>query len=182
MKKFIINILNYYYHLLLLSFIINYHSHIIIILIIYYYFTCTSKFNLKDGGSNLEIWSRTKRIPGVIDDESTIFRRSVLLFNTWNFIPMEVNCNIPLGTETYNKNNHNNNFNMIDINNFQKNKIDPITNDNDIRNIHLKIMLLGNNKERRGRLERRIDLIGPLHIKNSLLDNKTPSYYKVYEE
>ena len=53
--------------------------------------------------------------------------------------------------------------------------------DNDIRNIHLKIMLLGNNKERRGRLERRIDLIGPLHIKNSLLDNKTPSYYKVEE-
>jgi hypothetical protein len=25
-----------------------------------------------DGGSNLEIWSRTKKIPGVIDEESTI--------------------------------------------------------------------------------------------------------------
>lgn len=134
-----------------------------------------------DGGSNLEIWSRTKRIPGVIDEESTIFRRSVLLFNTWNNLPMEVDTNIPLGTETYNKNNPNNQFDILEINK-DWNKINPITNEDEIKSIHLKIMMLGNSKERRGRLSRRIDLRGPLHIKNSLLDNKIPSYYKVYEE
>lgn len=136
---------------------------------------------LKDGGSNLEIWSRTKRVPGVVDEESTIFRRSVLLFNTWNNIPIGIDTNIPSGTETFNKKQDKTNFDELGINK-DWNNIDLITNQEDIKNIHLKVMLLGNSKERRGRLSRRIDLRGPIQVKDGLLDNKIPSYFKVYEE
>ena len=134
----------------------------------------------EDGGSNLEIWSRTKRVEGVIDDESTIYRRSVLLFNTWNELPLDVDTSIPIGTKKFIEKT-NSNIHDISCNKIW-NKIEPLTSiDNtNIKSIHLKIMLLGNSKERRGRLERRIDLRGPLFIKNSLMSS-SPSYYKVEE-
>ena len=135
----------------------------------------------EEGGTNLEIWSRTKRIEGVLDDESTIYRRSVLLFNTWNELPLDVDTTIPIGTKTYIETLNNNNHDISCNTNW--NKIEPTTTTTtpDIKNIHLKLMLLGNTKERRGRLSRRIDLRGPLYIKNSLL-SKLPSYYYVEEE
>ena len=135
----------------------------------------------EDGGSNLEIWSRPKRIDGVIDDESTIYRRSVLLFNTWNELPLDVDTAIPLGTKNYNEA-ITNDIHDISCNKYW-NKIEPTTTTttSTTKSIHLKLMLLGNTKERRGRLSRRIDLRGPLCIKDSLLD-VNPSYYCVDEE
>lgn len=51
-------------------------------------------FDPEYGGTNHEIWIRLRRQQGVISDEVTINRRSVLLFNTWDIPPEGVSQHI----------------------------------------------------------------------------------------
>lgn len=46
-----------------------------------------------EGGSNHEIWTRIRRVEGVESEETTVYRRSVLLFNTWTEPPLDVSLN-----------------------------------------------------------------------------------------
>ena len=45
------------------------------------------------GGTNHELWTRIRRIDCEVSDETTIYRRSVLLFNTWDTPPLDVPIN-----------------------------------------------------------------------------------------
>ena len=45
------------------------------------------------GGTNHELWTRIRRQEGEVSDETTIYRRSVLLFNTWDTPPLDVPIN-----------------------------------------------------------------------------------------
>ena len=46
--------------------------------------------DMEEGGTNHELWTRVRRIDGVVSEETTVYRRSVLLFNTWAEPPLDV--------------------------------------------------------------------------------------------
>ena len=142
----------------------------------------------EEGGSNLELW--TRRRPSSDDDpELTVFRRSVLLFNTWrqnNESPMDIPCDPnPRSVDLYQKQVTPLACNAIDQWTPRKEceqAMDLSKKPTDGRSIHLKLGLLGT-KRRRERDARYLHLNAPFAIKSALLsDVGTPVTIAISEQ
>jgi hypothetical protein len=150
-----------------------------------------------EGGSNLELWNR-KRPVDKNDSEYTVFRRSVLLFNTWSDKPMSDISTQP-SSDIYSINanqqlhelNRNTNEKITkDLSNLvwkKRSCISELCNTNeglvDIENrkIRLKIGMLGDAK-RRERADRYLNLYASSGIKEALTgDERSPMQFQVSE-
>ena len=131
----------------------------------------------EDGGSNLELWVRRKPVRDD-DPEKTIFRRSVLLFNTWDDAPMDVQRE-PQGPASSSYESASDT--TLSCNTFaqwepQYEYNSEASNDAENTNsqqIHLKIGLLGD-VQRRERDSRYLHLMAPLSIRAAFLRHGGP--------
>ena len=142
----------------------------------------------EEGGSNLELW--TRRRPSSDDDpELTVFRRSVLLFNTWrqnNESPMDIPCEPnPRSVDMYEKQATPLACNPMDQwtpRNECEKAMDLANAPAEGRSIHLKLGLLGT-KRRRERDAKYLNLNAPFAIKSALLsDDGTPVTIAISEQ
>jgi hypothetical protein len=132
----------------------------------------------EEGGSNHEIFNRIRRPEGEETDETTLFLRSVLLFNTWNdpTPPFQVKLELSEIVKEYELNNLNTVITPCNCNPVTTwSKQNPINlskngflDDEKNPKIRIKVGLLGD-KIRRGRTSRYIELLGPKHVKTALL-------------
>ena len=142
----------------------------------------------EEGGSNLELW--TRRRPSTDDDpELTVFRRSVLLFNTWrqnNESPMDISVDPnPRSVDLYEKQVTPLACNPVDQW-IPRKEVEQATECSNAsaegRAIHLKLGLLGT-KRRRERDARYLNLNAPIAIKSALLgDAGTPVTLAISEQ
>lgn len=143
----------------------------------------------EEGGSNLELWTR-RRPHDDTDPELTVYRRSVLLFNTWregNESPLDVDVEAPMGTATMHEARPDQQpLSCNALEQWQQhNSCDqpkPQLSAEESRQIHLKIGLLGDNR-RRERIERYLHLDAPYAVKDALeSDARKPQTFYVTEQ
>ena len=130
----------------------------------------------EEGGTNHEIFSRIRRIDGEESDETTIYLRSVLLFNTWNgpTPPYKVETTISNKVKSYENIEVSKTCQCNPMTVWLKQPLLPVTNgglidEND--QIRIKMGLLGD-KIRRGRTSRYIELLGHKQVKIALKSKK----------
>jgi hypothetical protein len=130
----------------------------------------------EDGGSNLELWVRRKPVRDD-DPEKTVFRRSVLLFNTWNDAPVDVQREPQV--PAFSSQEESSSDTALACNTFgqwepQYEQNTEASNDTEnSHQIHLKIGLLGD-AQRRGRDSRYLHLMAPVGIKAAFLRHGGP--------
>jgi hypothetical protein len=146
-----------------------------------------------EGGSNLELWTR-KRPVDKNDPEYNIFRRSVLLFNTWSHepmsdIPLIDSDNINAYQQLHEVNVNTNEKITKSLSNLvwkkrvisEKSNNEKGSSDNKIRRIRLKLGILGDAK-RRERANRYLNLYASSAIKEALTsEERLPTQFKVSE-
>jgi hypothetical protein len=124
-----------------------------------------------EGGSNLEIWTRRRPSTDPDDPERTVYRRSVLLFNTWSHcVPKDVTSEAPSGCTTIHSS-------EIELGNCKPCDLRSCRDESFSNSIRMRIGLLGN-KERRGSSERHVELSVPANIKVALI-SKDPIIFPI---
>lgn len=130
------------------------------------------------GGSNIEQWTRIRpNTNDVNDKESTVYRRSVLLFNTWPCHappPLDILDSPPSGTIKYCAKHGISSEACQHHTEWIPHIIPSYTTDSHESRVRMKIGLLGS-ADRRGGLDRYINVFAPRSIKKALLSKEGES-------
>jgi len=142
-------------------------------------FAFQAYFDPEEGGSNLELWTRRRPVDGN-DPELTVYRRSVLLFNTWNEAPLEISTDPPSGISSVDPADLAVKCNAVDT--WGVHACEEPVGDEGSRLIHMKVGLLGDQR-RRERSARYLHLMGPEGIKAAMVADasKVPRTFRVQE-
>jgi hypothetical protein len=125
------------------------------------------------------LWTRRRPVDGN-DPELTVYRRSVLLFNTWNEAPLEISTDPPSGISSVDPADLAVKCNAVDT--WGVHACEEPVGDEGSRLIHMKVGLLGDQR-RRERSARYLHLMGPEGIKAAMVADasKVPRSFRVQE-